>query len=81
MPQVRGNGRQRYWTGTEMVIWGGYNNIYLNTGSKYNFGSGYPWTTLQQPSQQQEVFHTAIWTGTKMVIWGGPGTLLFRRQK
>ena len=60
------------WTGTEMIVWGGYNgSITFSNGSRYNPGSDI-WTSLPAtgaPSARQN--HTAIWTGTEMIIWGG----------
>ena len=59
------------WTGTEMIIWGGYNGNDLNTGAKYNPTSD-SWvtiTTTNAPSPRSS--HSAVWTGTEMIIWGG----------
>jgi hypothetical protein len=58
------------WTGTEMIVWGGWGN-YLNTGGKYNPATD-SWTvtsTTNAPAPRAR--HTAVWTGTEMVIWGG----------
>jgi hypothetical protein len=62
------------WTGTEMVIWGGYDGTNrVNTGGQYDPG-GNSWmaggtTTTGAPTGRQS--HTAVWTGTKMIVWGG----------
>jgi len=59
------------WTGTEMIIWGGYNGSYHNTGGKYNPSTD-SWTattTTNAPSVRYH--HTAVWTGTEMIVWGG----------
>jgi hypothetical protein len=32
------DGRERHtavWTGNEMIVWGGYNHFYLNSGGRY----------------------------------------------
>ena len=62
------------WTGTEMILWGGYNgttNLDTNTGGRYNPATN-SWsatTTTGAPVLRDS--HVAVWTGTKMVIWGG----------
>ena len=61
------------WTGSKMIIWGGYNGNYLSTGATY-----YPvsdtWITITNSSAPAaRDLHTAIWTGNKM-IFGAVGT-------
>jgi N-acetylneuraminic acid mutarotase len=54
-----------------MIIWGGENNIMLNTGGRYNPSTD-SWTatsTSNLPSAR--VTHTAVWTGSEMIVWGG----------
>jgi hypothetical protein len=65
------------WTGTDMIIWGGYNydngnNIYYNNGAKYNPESD-SWVSISDGSQCPvgRCNHTAVWTGVEMIIWGG----------
>ncbi len=61
------------WTGTEMIVWGGFNGSVLNTGGRYNPGTD-SWTatsTTNAPSSRYG--HTAVWTGTEMIVWGGRG--------
>ena len=60
------------WTGTEMIVWGGYNNtVYLNTGGRYNPTSN-TWSTISATGVPAiRAYHTAIWTGTEMIVWGG----------
>lgn len=64
------------WTGSEMIVWGGYN--YYNSPSKVlNIGAKYipvsdTWTAvtlINAPFERSN--HSAIWTGTKMIIFGG----------
>ena len=65
------------WTGSEMIIWGGYgpgggNGFYgsLNTGGKYNPQNGWTSTsTTNAPTARDR--HTAVWTGSRMIVWGG----------
>src|SRR6266436_3525141 len=59
------------WTGTEMIVWGGYDGNDLNTGGRYNPATD-SWTatnTSNAPAGRER--HTAVWTGTEMLVWGG----------
>src|SRR5438876_8936091 len=60
------------WTGTEMIVWGGFNgSSFFNTGGRYNPGTD-SWTatsTTSAPAGRQQ--HTAVWTGSEMIVWGG----------
>src|SRR4029077_20724698 len=61
------------WTGSEMIVWGGYDVPHLNTGGRYN-PSRDSWTatsTINAPGVRFN--HTAVWTGSEMIIWGGGG--------
>ena len=60
------------WTGTEMIVWGGWDGVnYLNTGGRYN-PSTESWTvTSISNAPAPRARHTAVWTGTEMIIWGG----------
>src|SRR5438105_5010274 len=63
------------WTGSEMIVWGGYNgSSFFNTGGRYDPGTD-SWTatsTTNAPADRER--HTAVWTGTEMIVWGGtPG--------
>ena len=64
------------WTGTEMIVWGGYGGQLgiTNTGARYN-----PATNVWTPTSMTNVpvgraAHTAVWTGSKMIVWGGRTT-------
>jgi N-acetylneuraminic acid mutarotase len=54
------------WTGTEMIVWGGYNgSSWLNDGWRYDPATD-QWTSMSSsnaPSAREN--HTAIWTGTE----------------
>src|SRR5207248_10473029 len=59
------------WTGSEMIVWGGYNGSDLNTGGRYNPGTD-SWvatSTFNAPAARDS--HAAVWTGSQMVVWGG----------
>jgi N-acetylneuraminic acid mutarotase len=57
------------WTGSRMLVWGGF--PYTNTGAQYDpaTDSWSPITTTGAPSARR--FHTAVWTGSRMLVWGG----------
>jgi len=63
------------WTGTKMIVWGGYNDtapFYRNDGGVYDPATD-TWAALPQngaiPSSRQGA--VGVWTGTKMIVWGG----------
>src|SRR5205807_1169474 len=60
------------WTGSEIIAWGGYDNIsYFNTGGRYNPSTD-SWaatSTTSAPTPRER--HTAVWTGSQMIVWGG----------
>ena len=60
------------WTGSEMIVWGGYDgSAWLNTGSRYNPSTD-SWTaTSLTNAPGARGVHTAVWTGTEMIVWGG----------
>ncbi|CAN5520558.1 hypothetical protein BH20VER1_BH20VER1_16580 [soil metagenome] len=61
------------WTGSEMVVWGGYagGTGVTNTGARYNPATNVwvPLSTTSAPAPRQQ--HVAAWTGSKMLVWGG----------
>ena len=59
------------WTGTAMVVWGGYDGASMSTGARYTPSSD-SWaatSTTGAPSPRR--YQSAIWTGTEMIVWGG----------
>jgi N-acetylneuraminic acid mutarotase len=59
------------WTGTEMIIWGGWSGGNLNTGARYNPSTD-SWTattTVNAPAAR--CLMPAVWTGSTMIVWGG----------
>src|SRR5436309_10823052 len=62
------------WTGSEMIVWGGYDgSSEVNTGGRYNPSTD-SWTatsTTNAPAARGA--HTAVWTGSEMIVWGGCG--------
>jgi N-acetylneuraminic acid mutarotase len=59
------------WTGSKMIVWGGFSGGAVNTGGIYESATD-TWTatsTVGAPSAR--VDHTGVWTGSKMIVWGG----------
>ncbi|MFL6275229.1 MAG: BACON domain-containing protein [Blastocatellia bacterium] len=67
-PSLRGH-HPAIWTGSEMVIWGGYPTT--NTGGRYSPATN-SWRVMDSaaaPSERNE--HTVVWTGNEVIVWGG----------
>ena len=65
------SGHSAVWTGTEMIIWGGFNGTYLNDGYRYNPAAN-TWTAISRTNAPAaRGGHCAVWTGSKMIVWGG----------
>jgi hypothetical protein len=63
-------GHTAVWSGSDMIIWGGYDGSYLGTGARYNLGNVWaPTSTTGAPFAREG--HTAVWTGNEMIVWGG----------
>jgi N-acetylneuraminic acid mutarotase len=59
------------WTGTEMIVWGGYNPGVLNTGGRYDPNTN-SWTaTSTANAPEPRSWHTAVWTDMEMIVWSG----------
>ncbi|ANM28382.1 hypothetical protein ABI59_00190 [Acidobacteria bacterium Mor1] len=59
------------WTGSEMVIYGGYNGF---DSAKYNPQSGF-WGFVPTGSSpaSELIDNSTVWTGSEMIVWGGFG--------
>jgi N-acetylneuraminic acid mutarotase len=65
------------WTGTEMVVWGGWDQEQVfASGGRYNpiSNSWRPTSTNGAPAAR--VNFATSWTGTQMLVWGGVDTSL-----
>lgn len=61
------------WTGSRMIVWGGYNTDYLGSGGIYDPGTD-TWQTIPlADAPPARVGHIAVWTGNEMIVWGGTG--------
>ena len=65
------------WTGSQMIVWGGYNGSFpgVNTGGRYNPGTNSWVPTSINNAPTARIFPTGVWTGSQMIVWGGLGTL------
>ncbi len=62
------------WTGSVMLIWGGYADTYLNTGGKYDPATN-TWTAITTTgAPTARVYHVGIWANARLLIWGGQGS-------
>ncbi len=69
------------WTGTKMIVWGGFNEIHYSSGSPtymyHNDGELYDpendtWEAMTHDNLPAErMWHSTVWTGTEMIVWGG----------
>ena len=69
------------WTGSEMILWGGFradgwaSSQWFNDGGCYKLAANV-WTALPTtgaPAGRR--FHTAVWTGSEMIVWGGGNSI------
>ncbi|HZN03316.1 MAG TPA: MopE-related protein [Candidatus Polarisedimenticolia bacterium] len=65
------------WTGNVMIVWGGYDGRFLDTGSRYDPVIDVWARTSRTGAPSGRRLHTAVWTGTSMVVWGGAGAGTF----
>ncbi|MDB6071240.1 MAG: hypothetical protein JWL81_2411, partial [Verrucomicrobiales bacterium] len=61
------------WTGTDMIIWGGFNGVALLDGARYTPqpGTGGVWNALPASGLEARYQHSATWTGSEMIVFGG----------
>jgi N-acetylneuraminic acid mutarotase len=60
------------WSGTELIVWGGYGSSGpIADGGRYQ-ASNQSWLPLNSTGAPSERYNNAaVWTGTRMLIWGG----------
>ena len=62
------------WTGSKMIVWGGWGNTYLNSGGVYDPATD-TWQTVSiTDAPPARAGHTAVWSGNEMIVWGGSGS-------
>ncbi|MFA6545451.1 MAG: hypothetical protein WCS99_13615, partial [Limisphaerales bacterium] len=60
---------QTAWTGSKMVIWGGWNGSFLGDGKLYDPATD-TWSNMTAGPQGRTRF-ASVWTGSEFIIWGG----------
>jgi len=66
------HGHAAVWTGSEMIIWGGFDSSgALGDGARYNPATDTwtPMSNINAPSARG--YCAAVWTGSAFFIWGG----------
>lgn len=64
------------WTGTQMLVWGGFGRTDAcrpclhDSGAAYDLASD-SWTLMTPSPLSGRGAHRAVWTGREMVVWGG----------
>jgi N-acetylneuraminic acid mutarotase len=58
------------WTGSKMIVWGGYSPSYRSDGAAYDPSTN-SWSSIASSPLVGRYGHTAVWTGTEMIVWGG----------
>jgi N-acetylneuraminic acid mutarotase len=59
------------WTGTEILVWGGYFNSATNNGFRYNPGTNL-WTAIPETNQPSARYGFAMQlVDNQVVVWGG----------
>ena len=70
-PSVR-EGHSAVWTGTGMLVWGGWNGgQFTDTGGIFDPAAGSWVATSPAAAPTPRRGHAAVWTGELMVVWGG----------
>jgi N-acetylneuraminic acid mutarotase len=62
------------WTGSRMIVWGGWGaRAYLDSGGVYDPSTDHWTATSLSDAPIARWGHTAVWTGSRMIVWGGFG--------
>ncbi len=71
-PRNSYNGLDVVWTGSKMIVWGGYDgSATLDTGGQYDPVSD-TWTATSMVNvPMARNAHSMVWTGTEMLVWSG----------
>jgi N-acetylneuraminic acid mutarotase len=68
------------WTGSRMVVWGGYDGqlpyTRVDSGGRYDAATDTWSPTSLVGAPARRYLHTAIWSGSQMIVWGGDTGLL-----
>ena len=65
-------GAPAVWTGSEMIVWGGYEgNSDTNLGLRYDPATDTWAETSRIAAPEARADHSAVWTGSELIVWGG----------
>ena len=60
------------WTGTEMIVWGGFDGANNKSDGAAYAPATNTWRTIATAGAPiGRSNHTAVWTGSSMIVWGG----------
>jgi len=60
------------WTGSQMVVWGGYDgSARVATGGRYDPVADAWTSTSLSGAPAARSSHAAVWSGTELIVWGG----------
>jgi hypothetical protein len=61
------------WTGTRLIVWGGFDSVYMNDGGIFNplLSSWVPSNNTGAPAPR--AMNAGVWMNGRMFIWGGTG--------
>lgn len=67
------------WTGSELIVWGGYQLAATSVGMVPATGAAYDpladrWRMIADGPLAPRAKHLAVWTGSEMIVWGGQRT-------
>lgn len=73
-PPASRYGHSAVWTGSRMIVWGGYSiqsSSFLSSGAIFD-PSNNSWAAVStQGAPSARGYHSAVWTGTRMLVFGG----------
>ncbi len=75
-PASRVRGHSTVWTGTEMIVFGGINDVQISGPTAYKSGAAFDpltslWTALPTWPGSFVRDHSVVWTGSEFIVWGG----------
>jgi N-acetylneuraminic acid mutarotase len=71
-PPGRRVGHAAVWTGSEMIVWGGYyDGKYFNDGGRYDPATDTWRATSLTGAPSARRYHVVAWTGVELILWGG----------
>ncbi len=71
---IRRSNSTAVWTGSEMIVWGGYTfpeNENTATGGRYNPMTDTWIVTSVSGAPSRRGNHVTVWTGREMIVWSG----------